>query len=284
LSVLIFAAAIPGCGGSTERDGSGAAPGSGGAISGTGGGNGTGGQTGSGGSSAPAGGSAGDSNDDEAAAACGSSSPTRFACDAGATRYFHDVATGECSGVGPSDCVSAFLFGSLAECLTSCPGSRPALTACDRADECELVPTGCCGGCEPVTESVLTAVNSARTSDVAGCEDGVLCGACPEVEEYETTGEYFVGSCLGGQCTVRDLRLTDDAECQSDEDCFLRNGSGCCESCDDTGYVALSGTDLLVEQCGAGVACAVCETEPPEGLSAFCDNGTGRCAKRQNAL
>jgi hypothetical protein len=124
----------------------------------------------------------------------------------------------------------------------------------------------------------LVSVNSARQDDARNCSDDVLCGACEEVGELATTGQYFIPTCYGGTCGVFDLRGSSDTECESDDDCFLRDGSGCCEECGDSGFLALSSTDFLQDLCAEDTACVACDPSPPAGLDAACDQDTLKCA------
>jgi hypothetical protein len=107
------------------------------------------------------------------------------------------------------------------------------------------------------------------------------CGVCPEPEEVDKTGAYFVARCIEASCTVVDVR-DDYAECNSGEDCVLRDGNDCCEDCDGSGYIALSSFSFVSELACPEILCSACATPPPAGLWAACNLDTHRCEKVQN--
>ncbi|MGC4095403.1 MAG: BPTI/Kunitz domain-containing protein [Polyangiaceae bacterium] len=206
--------AAAGCGGATSKDpdaGSGGAPMS------------TGGRSSSGGATSAGG----------AAASGGSTSPDRCSlpadsglCAAAFMAFYYDASLGDCrefiwGGCGGNE----NRFNSLAECQAACGGGSE--TGCQRASDCELRSTGCCGGCEPVSIDDLQAVNV--NAPRVTC--GVLCGACPPYEPNTSTSRYFVAGCVEHRCTVIDIRQTPITECASDADCALRAGANCCTSC-----------------------------------------------------
>lgn len=254
---------------------SGGRSGAGGSNSSAGGASGQGGSSAGGGSSV--GGSAGAPPDD----GCTRATPSFRACD-GPPVYFHDVTTGECLRAPPQFCPDDDkpTFATLAECLRTCSGARPASSACDVASDCIVAAPGCCGGCEPVTQEQLKAVHRDRR-DALGNDCDVACGPCPEVTEIERTGQYFVPACDAGTCSVRDLRSTSATECDSDDDCRLRDGAGCCEGCDGLGLVAISSTELLYEACPEEIACDACVPPESEDYEAAC-SAEGRCVVRHD--
>jgi hypothetical protein len=152
-------------------------------------------------------------------------------------------------------------------------------TACSHHSDCTLASSGCCGGCEPIVASDLVAMNWDAYENRPLC--GVACGACPQPPEVDWTGEYFVARCVEENCRVVDVR-DDYAECTTDQDCFLRDGSGCCEECNGSGYIAVSSLDFVSEQACPEILCAACDAPPPEGLSAQCNLETRRCEKVQD--
>jgi hypothetical protein len=79
---------------------------------------------------------------------------------------------------------------------------------------------------------------------------------------------------------VYDVRKSDLSACNSDADCRLRGGLGCCESCGETSWVAVSTDQELItkELCGGLLLpCAACEPAQPEGITAIC-GADGHCA------
>jgi hypothetical protein len=199
----------------------------------------------------------------------------REACD-GDGFYFLS-GSGECHGSGPGQCApDGFVgFASLAECLATCPGSKPAPSACDVASDCMLAIPGCCGGCEPVDPATYVPVHHLRSDVIEGCD--ATCGACADVTELETTGQYYVPACVNQACAVRDLREMEATECARGDECTLRLGSRCCPSCSQMGLIAVSSFDWLDEICPDDVACPDCASVPPEEFDAFCDEDAGRC-------
>jgi hypothetical protein len=210
---------------------------------------------------------------------CALPAPELRSCD-GSPFFYHDVATGECVPVEGSKCPYEHqgIFRSLAECLAECSSARPAANACDAVSDCIVAQPGCCGGCEPIAEEQLMAVNQTRR-DVLGNDCAVACGACNDVSEFERTGQWFVPFCGHGKCTVLDLRRTTATECDSDDDCQLRDGLNCCEGCDGLGLVALSSTEYLAAACSDGFACDPCVAPERENYVAACSD-QGRCVVR----
>lgn len=155
-------------------------------------------------------------------------------------------------------------------------GSAPA--ACSQTSDCVLMQAGCCAACDPITKDDLIAVRREQQGmRPPRCNvDGVTCGACEDVGELDRNSQYFVASCEQGSCQVLDLRTTANTECDSHDDCSLRNGSACCEGCDGTGLVALSSRELVRATCEADFACDLCGPSISELYAAGCD-AEGRC-------
>ena len=170
------------------------------------------------------------------------------------------------------------LFTSLADCLASCPGSVPQETACDVDSDCRLDSAGCCGACSPVSAEDFRAYNGEAT--VPSCPP-IACGPCLDPPELERNSAYFRATCEDRVCTVTDMTQSAFAACDNSDQCFLRDGTGCCEDCDDRAYVPLSSLGFLGGECSL-VDCASCEPLPPElGLVAVCDSQTNHCVKAE---
>jgi hypothetical protein len=269
-----FAAAVvvgvAACGGKSQSDDDGGAgTNDAGTASDAGTGGNSGGNAGKGGLAGKGGGPAQD-------ARCTAPVPEREACD-GDGFYFLDTGSGECHGSGPRLCgVDGFVgFATLAECLATCSGSKPAPNACDVAADCMLAIPGCCGGCEPVDPAIYVPVHQLRGDVIEGCD--ATCGPCADVTELETTGQYYVPACVNQACAVRDLREMEATECSRGDECTLRLGSRCCPSCSTQGLIAVSSFDWLDEVCPDDVACPDCASVPREEYEAFCDEDAGRC-------
>jgi hypothetical protein len=197
--------------------------------------------------------------------------------------YYHDAATGECISSSPRECSSSLGFRSLAECLLACPGSKPALDACDLGSDCTVVDPGCCGHCDPVSAADLTVANWQRAQDAQGCPGGVACGACAEVSELERTHQYFYADCQENRCRLVDVRETTAVSCTADAQCRLRAGAGCCEHCQGSGFVAVHHTDYLAQLCMDDLGCDDCEARIPPELHAACDENQQRCVVVEGA-
>jgi len=264
-----------GAGGATGVGGVGGGAGGATGIGGTAaGGGGFGGTTGSGGGGV--GGSSG----------AGGALPDRcsLAWDAGPCRglieaWWHDPATGVCMPVNYGGCGgNANRFASRAECQSACRGGSPNLDACSVSTDCTLINASCCGGCEPANDRTFIAVNNQSYSTFSAKCALVDCVACPPVPiGVATTSRYFIATCQSGECTVADIRQTPLTECQTTDDCYLRNGAHCCEQCSGEGIVALNRRASLSPLiCGSGpIACPACVSIIPPGYSTTCS--AGRC-------
>ena len=119
--------------------------------------------------------------------------PSVRSCEGGRL-FVHNPSTGEC--VWSIGCPNnENYFGTLAECLGSCPGAIPGIDACDSADDCALVNATCCEVCE----SGLIAVNVSRQGDFVNtrpCPDA--CQSCGDGEETAGTGRPIVAECRYG--------------------------------------------------------------------------------------
>ncbi len=277
LGVVVAGASVS-CGGSTERDGDGAggtafgkagttASGGFGAVS-AGGAVGTGGSMSVGGSGTTGG--SGPLPD-----LC-KLPPESGSCNAYFPSYYFDAATGACEsfvygGCGGND----NRFDSVEACHAACGGSS-ALDSCNVDTDCVLVESQCCSCPSPVLTNYVAlnqdgveAYRSAR-----GC-DGVLCEPCLAPDPTDVQDQYFVATCDAGKCVALDLHQTKATACNVSTDCFLRNGTGCCEGCSGGDLVSISDTGALMDLvCGEGpVPCPACAPMLPEGYVPGCVNG-----------
>jgi hypothetical protein len=177
-------------------------------------------------------------------------------------------------GVGGSAAITGGAPGTGGQSATG----GDASAACSDHNDCTVVSAGCCGACEPVRAQDVQAVNWQWHQQNAGCD--VACGACKEAPEVDRTSEYFVARCVEANCQLVDAR-DKYVECTDDDDCFLRDGSDCCEDCDGEGYIAVSSLAFVFETACPDIICATCDAVPPEGLSAQCNTETQRCEKVQ---
>lgn len=160
-------------------------------------------------------------------------------------------------------------------------GSGQSFTACNGPGQCTLSYRGCCASCSaPELEDVVAVagdrLEAFRSSECPAPEPCDVCEACENGNLY--------AYCDSGTCRAADLRKEPVSECSSANDCVLRAGSGCCETCGAIdlscgGLVAINKdkqAQLASLVCGEGVGCPSCAPSYPEGSIAQCI--TGRCA------
>jgi Kunitz/Bovine pancreatic trypsin inhibitor domain len=197
-------------------------------------------------------------------------------CSAAFLRWTHDPATGLCKPIGYGGCgATKNNYETLEACQTACPGGNPNYDACKVATDCVLGAVGCCGVCDgpSVNAHDFVAYNKANEAKVSPCGNGdVACGACPN-PEGETTRKYFVPNCVNGECVVEDIRESDVTACTSSDDCQLRHGTACCESCGNDDLVAIRNDGSLgARVCGDLIPpCLPCEPIPGSDATATCD-------------
>jgi len=195
-------------------------------------------------------------------------------CNAAFSVYGYNVETGRCEQFTYGGCDgNENRFDTLEDCLAVCdPNGR---TACETSQEC-VIDHGCCGFCGVESGEDLVAVNSEYASYTGIQCAGVDCVSCPPSDEVAQYG----ARCNEGSCEVYDVRKSDVSACNSDADCRLRGGLGCCESCGETSWVAVSTDDELIteELCGGLLLpCPACSPAQPEGITAIC-GADGHCA------
>jgi len=198
-------------------------------------------------------------------------------CLAYAPSYFHNAATGICEPFVYGGCGgNENRFSTLAECQVACQGGSPDMDACQSSADCTLGAPGCCGGCDDATAMAFVALNKRFEGDyvrVKGCQ-GVSCGPCPTIDELMTTAQYFVPSCVRGQCTVVDIRENAITACTVDSECILRDGSLCCEDCDSARLIAINSNADQSLLCAVRQPCPTpCPIDPQ--YAAVCRSG--RC-------
>jgi len=153
-------------------------------------------------------------------------------------------------------------------------GGIPIQSECTTSADCIVGHEGCCAPCEPVRADDLGAYSASWYAARPECE--VACAPCQEVEELDRAEQYYIAHCILGQCVLIDIRA-DYAECTTGEDCILRQGSGCCSGCGDSGFIAVSSLEFLDDACADDVGCPECDPIVPQGLSAQCNLETERC-------
>jgi hypothetical protein len=278
-----------GQGGSTSLAGTGSA-GKAQAGSATGGS----GSVGTGGASAGTGStsSVGGAAPDEACAAA----PDSGLCNAYFPAWYHDPSTGICRPFAYGGCGgNRNRYGSLADCQKACPGGTPNYDACKLPSDCVVTGAGCCGMCDVpgITAHDLIAYNKLFANllqcgfalDVAGGGTGSAgtapppgaCLPCPSPPPGQGTLKYFVPNCVAGQCVVEDLRVSSVTACTNSNECKVRRGTGCCESCGTSGDLFAARNDGSFEKLvcgGADVVCPGCLPSPSSAVPYCLD---GRC-------
>jgi Kunitz/Bovine pancreatic trypsin inhibitor domain len=201
-------------------------------------------------------------------------------CSAAFLRWTHDPATGLCQPIGYGGCgATKNNYETLEACQTACPGGSPNYDACKVATDCVLAAVGCCGVCDGPSVSAhdFVAYNRQYADKVSSCGlRDVACGACPN-PEGESTRKYFVPNCVNGECVVEDIRESDVTACSISDDCQLRHGTGCCESCGYDDLIAIRNDGSLEKLvCGDVIPpCLPCERLIGDA-TATCD-ANGHC-------
>jgi hypothetical protein len=128
----------------------------------------------------------------------------------------------------------------------ACVGGSPSWTSCAQPLDCTLVSTDCCHmECFEATLAQFAAVNTQHAQEwvTANCTPQPPCPGyvCSEADHktYVRTAAQFGSTCSGAVCQEFDIRTSELSACTTQDDCILRWGTGCCESCSGS-------TDLIV--------------------------------------
>ena len=243
-------------------------------------GNGSGGSgtagTGTGGSGSAGSGTGGGSPGGEA---CNAPAETGN-CEAYFERWFHDPTTGLCRPFVYGGCGgNENNYETFEACQKACPGGAPNYDACTAPTDCVITGAGCCGICDgpDITARDLIAYNRKFEGQVLSC-NLLPCAPCPEPAPGEGALQYFVPTCVQGQCAALDIRTSPVTACQSVMDCRLRHGTGCCEGCGGSSDIVSVRNDGSLEKLVCGdepIGCPACAPLPPQGMEAVCT--AGRC-------
>lgn len=250
---------------------------------GTGGGIGTGGTIiGTGGSTIGTGGTGQPWNE-----AC-DATPDSGMCDAYVPSWYHDANTGICRPFVYGGCGgNQNRYPTLEDCQKVCPGGAPNYDVCNAPSDCIVTGTGCCGVCDSpnVSKHDLIAYNRqyggaldcgfTPAAAPAPGADIPACAPCPPVAGGSL--KYFVPSCERSECTVTDLRESPLTTCKTADECTLRYGTGCCQSCNPDDVIGIrknAALEQIVCPSNVGIACDAC-VPPDNGAVAICN--AGRC-------
>ena len=265
--LLVFAVAfglVAGCGGTALRDGGGATAGSGNES-----GSSFAGARAHGGSPSSSAGSGGSSSAGAPSGNACTQPNLSGNCDGYFPSFWHNPQNGLCEPFIYGGCGgNENRFATREECIAQCGGGGSAKCAVD--SDCTFVNLDCCG-CEPIDEHRIVALNQMYKAKYSAqlCANVGQCAPCQALDETKTTGKYFKPVCVEGACSVVDIRTTKLTACSEvKNDCVLRNGTGCCQGCGQTGWVAVNQS---ADFCGDGpVPCPACASMPPGGLVASC--------------
>jgi hypothetical protein len=212
-------------------------------------------------------------------------------CDAYIPSWYNDPSTGICRPFVYGGCGgNANRYPSLEACQKACPGGSPNYDACRLPSDCVVTGTTCCGICDSdnITAHDLIAYNKQYTGflqcgiafDVAaggaasGAAAPIACAPCP-LPQGSGTLHYFVPDCVAGQCAVTDLRTSAVTACKADDECKVRRGSGCCESCSGTDVISVrnDGSFEKLVCSGGPIPCPACIPAPTGGVPVCGPNG-----------
>ncbi len=112
-------------------------------------------------------------------------------------------------------------------------GTLPdAFTACDGPGQCTLALASCCAPCVVPELSDYAAVNVDQT----GAYHDMICPVQPPCDAcLGGYNPHLFAYCdvAAGKCVAADARTHAVSACTSADQCFLRGGTSCCESCDE---------------------------------------------------
>jgi hypothetical protein len=154
-------------------------------------------------------------------------------------------------------------------------------TACNGPAQCTLVPAGCCPPCGFPEIEAYVAVHVDKGMDYIDsiCPQPVPCDACvpgynPHLFAYCDTA--------AGKCVAADARTHAVSACTSAEQCFLRGGTDCCESCSELDASELTALSSIAEPslgelvCNPDTPCPPCAPLYPGGVETSCGSD-GHC-------
>jgi hypothetical protein len=156
-------------------------------------------------------------------------------------------------------------------------GNIGGFSACEQKGVCVLAPTNCCGYCDPNAKITgYAAIHQAHEQayNDSVCADDVLCPGCVSADN-----PHNLALCRGGSCVGVDLRRDELSACNTPDDCRVRWGSRCCESCGGDNHDELvaynKNVSLEKEVCSPfGGACPPCAPAPyPDYILPICVDG-----------
>jgi hypothetical protein len=142
----------------------------------------------------------------------------------------------------------------------------PEAKACAQPSDCVLNSPSCCL-CGLPELSDFEAINSSFVQQCS-CQ-GPACGCATQ------ENPNLAATCEAGSCVGFDVRQEEYSACAGDNDCTLRNGLGCCESCQGSEFnvvaVNVNQTALVEAVCGDELqGCPDCVVQYPPNKKASC--------------
>ncbi|APR81702.1 Hypothetical protein A7982_07051 [Minicystis rosea] len=133
----------------------------------------------------------------------------------------------------------------------------------------------CCGTCGQITLANQVAINKEQESAFLGAACSVPT-PCPECQSSTTLDPNLFAFCDEGTCRGADIRTAPQSACTTDDDCTLRNGTACCETClGDLGnlFAVNKSIGLSSSVCAPDKTCKDCMPSYPLQAWAICSNG-----------
>jgi hypothetical protein len=152
-----------------------------------------------------------------------------------------------------------------------------SFASCSTPGSCVLASNTCCDTCGKPTLAAFDAINEASVEPhrTAVCP---VPEPCPDCVGERNPNLFAYCEPQAGECRGANLPETDFAACTKDEDCSLRNGTGCCICGPTDAWVAVATAkvpELEKLVCEPGEACPGCVPDMPDGLGVACVEG--RC-------
>jgi hypothetical protein len=168
------------------------------------------------------------------------------------------------------------MFDSMAACdaaYADCYSAQGVLQVCSGHADCHVLSRTCCDSCGMPEPDTLIATYARLTSlrNAGACigDPNGSCPACPS-----SPNPWVSARCVDERCELVDV--TEQADCQRDDDCQLVS-KDCCECPQDarSGFVAMS-KNTAPSFCNDD-GCLPCTHEPDLTLGVTCNTALGKC-------
>jgi hypothetical protein len=162
-------------------------------------------------------------------------------------------------------------------------GTAPGdFAACNGPGQCLLATATCCGPCgfPELPDYVAVHNDKAMAYYESLCPDPVACPDC--ITGYDP---HLFAYCdlAAGKCVGADARTHAVSACTSADQCYLRGGASCCESCNEltqgelTALSTFADPSLVELVCNPDAPCPPCAPSYPAGAQATC-GPDGHCS------